>query len=697
MKRNVTLALACLGAILCGPQTGFAMPHASVNTYEIRTADPGAPSIAKADTGGCTLSVVLTVTNDCLAGGSVNPVITGGTAPFIFIWSNGSSDSTLVNVLTGTYDLVVVDATGCGDTATAMVDITGGLSFDAAIVTYSYCNDSSGSIQTNLTGGVPPYTFLWDNGETTAGLNGLLPGSYNVTVTDANGCYNTMQFNVASTANFTVVQTVMADTCASGTGSVGLQVTGGVAPYTFEWVTGDTGAIVTGLSAGIYNVTITGSLGCVSTVETVVPEVANPQVVISVTNPGCGGDGGSVIANISNGAFPYTIIWNTGDTVGELIDISVGTYFITVTDAYGCSITDTALVTGVGTDPPVITSTVVNTGCASAIGSIDVTVADGTPPFSYNWSNGTNDEDLAGLAAGVYTVTVSDAGGCSSSSAITVSSDTCGAPAQAATQQSGNSVTISWNAVPCAFKYRLRVKQIRAFGGGWETYIVNAPDTSFTMTSLASGAIYKYRVRSQCSVNGSALSAQTPLQYFTVTGGVASCAAPTDVNISNHASTSATIGWTPVAGAYGYQVRYRQAGTVTWMPVVINDGTAASANLTGLIPNTTYQYQLRTKCNVLPFTWSAYSGVQTFATPLRLGESDPVAIAVYPNPSNGTVHFDFAGLIGVLSVFNPLGQLVQSANVARTHSIDALPDGLLTYQFVTVDGEVYSGKVVVQR
>lgn len=278
-------------------------------------------------------------------------------------------------------------------------------------------------------------------------------------------------------------------------------------------------------------------------------------------------------------------------------------------------------------------------GCQNlCIANINLTVTGGVWPYTYAWSTGATSQNLVNACPGWYAVTVTDSNGDSliDSLNVNVTTAVCMLPlSPSSTNISSTGASVQWTGSACAVKYRVRIKNMST--GQTNLYFVNAPDTTKALTGLSPNTLYKVQVRSQCSTNGSILSSWSSPVYFTTLTSIAIvCIPPTNPSATATSNSTATINWNGVTGANGYQLRYRMQGTPTWTPVVINNGLATSTNLTSLQPNTTYQYQLRTKCSTNPLTWSNYSAIQIFSTPLRLGENETaIDVDVYPNPSSG--------------------------------------------------------------
>ncbi|MBK9109525.1 MAG: T9SS type A sorting domain-containing protein [Saprospiraceae bacterium] len=290
------------------------------------------------------------------------------------------------------------------------------------------CNGAAnGSITTTVVNGSSPYTFLWSNGATTQNLSGLSPGSYTITVTDQNSLTGTATTSITQPSAI-VLNTAQVNVLCNGaaTGSIDLSPSGGVPGYTYMWSGGQTTQDLSGLSAGTYTGTVTDENGCTKTNASTITQAS--LIVLSSTqvNVLCNGAStGSIDLSPSGGVPGYTYMWSGGQTTQDLSGLSAGTYTVTVTDANGCTKTNTSTITQASLI--VLSSTQVNVLCNGAsTGSIDLTVSGGVSPYTYDWSNDgaenpDNDtQDLNGLASGGYTVTVTDANGCTKTSSTTI-------------------------------------------------------------------------------------------------------------------------------------------------------------------------------------------------------------------------------------------------------------------------------------
>jgi len=371
------------------------------------------------------LTLSLAVADDTSCGkspdGSIDLTVTGGTAPFSFIWTNGATTEDLTGVPGGTYGVTVTDATGCmmasGTTTVGPLPLT--VSFQT---TDASCNGSfNGSITPTVTGGKAPYTFNWSNpvpggsiaNPTAKALNSVGAGTYQVVVTDANGCTVTGQATISEPAPLTLSLSAMDASCnGSSDGSVDLTITGGTPPYSYNWDSGETTEDLRAISAGSYRVEVTDANNCSAKASAIVSEPSALSLSLTPKNAGCyGTSDGSIDLAVSGGTPPYSYSWTSGETTQDLSAISAGTYMVNVTDANGCSAMASAIVSQPASLELILTPRDVQKRGAND-GAIDLTVIGGTPKYRFRWSNGATSEDLTDVPADTYIVIVTDANEC---------------------------------------------------------------------------------------------------------------------------------------------------------------------------------------------------------------------------------------------------------------------------------------------
>ncbi len=353
--------------------------------------------------------------------GSIIVTASGGTSPYSFSGTNGPSDDTLSNIAKGSYTITVSDANGCSSTITDTIGQDNLLTVSLNGVNPSCNGDSSGSltpIPSGGAGGSECYRFLWSDGSDGHSLGGLPAGIYGVTVTDCHGCTASASDTLTNPAQLTVSLSGTNPACyAASTGNVTSTVNGGTGIDTYHL--GNTGVSTTdtlsGLSAGSYGVTVTDAHGCtVSGTFTVGQPSAPLSIADSITNVSCfGGSNGALALTVSGGT-PASILisWSNSNTNSSLSGLSAGSYSVTVTDAYGCTASRTDSVS----QPQIlaVTDNVTDVTCAGGNdGAIALTVTGGTQSYSFAWSNSATTQSLGSLVQGVYSVTVTDAHGCS--------------------------------------------------------------------------------------------------------------------------------------------------------------------------------------------------------------------------------------------------------------------------------------------
>ncbi|MGH1338662.1 MAG: choice-of-anchor L domain-containing protein [Aureispira sp.] len=352
------------------------------------------------------------------ADGAISLVLGGATAPIVYNWSNGATTAAISNVSAGQYTVTVSDASGCSVVATRTVGAitTNGLALGTPTIQGETCGDGSGSISVVVTGSSMPYTYLWNNGGTTATRNGLSAGAYTATITDASGCslvagpytINNNAGTLAATAATTDEQ------CGNAGGAITITTIGGTAPYTYAWSNSATTASLSGLTAGLYSVTISDANGCAVVVNTT---INNTTGALAITNAAivdeqCSNGAGNIAITATGGTMPYTYAWSNGGNTATISNLAAINYTLTLTDANGCALITTY---NVGNNPGNLQVASINTtdeNCSDGTGSIDVTLTGGTFPLTYAWSNGANTEDITNLNAGVYLATVTDANAC---------------------------------------------------------------------------------------------------------------------------------------------------------------------------------------------------------------------------------------------------------------------------------------------
>jgi len=362
-------------------------------------------------------STSTTCNGDC--DGTALTTVSGGTPPYTYSWDSApiQSGSLATSLCAGLYTITTTDNRGCVQADTISL-ITPSVLSTSSVVTDANCNgQNDGSITTHPVGGVAPYTFIWSTSpiQTDSTAIGLVAGTYNVVVVDANGCtaYDTLTVNEPNTLNDSTI--VNGPTCGQCDGSATANPVGGSGSYTYLWGNGQTGQTATNLCAGIITLQITDQgTGCIYNYNVIVNSITGPTVVLSSTGESCPGScDGTALASASNGNLPYSFSWNpTGQTDSLATGLCSNFYTVTVTDAIGCITIDTLSITSTGLNLSIIN--VIPESCFNSCdGSATVVAGAGSNPFTYQWNpTGGNNDVATNLCTGSYTAVVTDASNC---------------------------------------------------------------------------------------------------------------------------------------------------------------------------------------------------------------------------------------------------------------------------------------------
>jgi hypothetical protein len=353
-----------------------------------------------------------TTAANCTNGTATVGAISGGTPPYSYLWNNNATTASISGLTQGFYNVTVTDANGCQAYNSASVQQA--IQIGANITTTSAtCIQTNGAMTVFGSGGTPPYTYLWNNSITAQTQTNIASGSYNVVVTDANGCTGMGYAYVGSTTPINATKTSTPSSCTSPTGSATVNISGGTAPYTVTWSTfpAQTGTTATNLAPGFYSFHIVDAVGCVRNGSVNVDPINIITGYFPSTNPTCLASNGSVSFQPSGGAAPYTYLWSNNATTQAITGVPAGSYSVTVTDNVGCSVTKAHYLNS--TSPLSLGAATTQASCIfTSDGSITITPTGGTAPYTYSWSNGGNTATISGLATGYYTVSVTDANGC---------------------------------------------------------------------------------------------------------------------------------------------------------------------------------------------------------------------------------------------------------------------------------------------
>ncbi|MES2837845.1 MAG: choice-of-anchor L domain-containing protein [Bacteroidota bacterium] len=408
--------------------TNASISNLAVGNYNVKVTDNANCSALKSVsiTQPQLLSINASATNETCGeeNGQVAVTIAGGTTPYTFQWSNGSTNEDINFLQAGTYSLTVRDANLCTTTATYTIInevsncvINCNIEIGSGIISNENCGNADGAINISVLNGSIPYTFNWNNNKHTEDITGLFAGTYSVVVIDDNLCEATATYTVINqTSGFVISNPVVTnETCGNKVGAIAHTVSGGVLPYKFLWSNGATNRNITGLSAGTYTLTVTDAVNC---------KIVQPYTILNnsgtllqtygnAVNEVCTNSRGSIDISIAGGNPNYSYRWNTGQLTQDLINISSGTYVCTITDLAGCKIyTPQYVVTNQSGTLAIFDTDIYDEVCSNTNGRINVDMIGGQTPYSFLWSNGSTNQFVNTLSAGTYTCRITDFNAC---------------------------------------------------------------------------------------------------------------------------------------------------------------------------------------------------------------------------------------------------------------------------------------------
>jgi hypothetical protein len=732
---------------------GMGVPVVGITTdYDNTTRNAVAPTIG-ADEIPCP-SPALTVssqTNALCNGGTGSATVTGtGGTGYTYNWSpSGGTAATATGLSAGTYTVNVTNT--CGSNNNLTVTITQPTVVSATSTQNNItCNGANnGTATVSPSGGTPGYTYSWaPSGGTAATATGLAPGTYTCTITDANGCTGSRTVTITQPAVLTASAASQSNvSCFGGTnGSATVSVSGGTTSYTYNWLpSGGTAATASGLTAGSYTCNVTDANGCTASqtfsITGPAPLVASPA---SIGNVSCnGGSNGSAAVNVSGGTTTYSYNWlPSGGTASSASGLTAGTYTCNVTDANGCTTSQTFNITA----PSALVATAVsqtNVSCNGGTnGDATVSVSGGTTSYSYNWlPSGGTAASASGLSAGTYTCNVTDANGCTTSqtfnitapSALVVSAASqtnvlCngGSTGDATVSVSGGTSSYTYNWLPSGGSLAT------ASGLAIGSYNCNVTDangcTASQSFNITEPAVLAAAVAT--STNPSTCSGTDGAVDITVSGGTTAYTfvwsnGPVTEDISGVPAGSYTVNITDANGcttSATATLTDPNAPTVTLaIPLdTVCQSTQAPFSLTGETPSGgTFAgtgvnagvfdpSQASLGQNVITYTYTDGNGCTGSATDsifvdicLDIANANAgQSITLYPNPNDGQFNLNIWEA-GTLIIYNSLGQLIHNERITnsgiKTLSLPQVESGVYYIRFTNEQQQTEQLRFVIQK
>lgn len=361
--------------------------------------------------------------------GAIEVTPSGGTMPYVYIWSNSETTAKIEKLSGGNYKVVVIDANGCRAEETIPVTLLYPYSTTKKI-TNATCHDTKdGVAEVTPVGGTSPFTYIWSDSKNQKNSKAidLEPGTYTVTATDAYQCVKIDTFIIGKPTPLNLKLNATSTKCfETNDGEATAVVSGGNGNYLIKWCDGFFGTTRTNLPGGICDVTVTDDKGCMLKDNIDIPRPAKLLIDdITVVNAKCFGDAnGSLESIVSGGTQPYSYKWNdpNAQILAKANNLNKGNYTVVVTDKNDCKVSKSEDVN----EPLKVTAItqVKSPKCfGDANGSFEIVASGGTNQFNYSWSNGTNTGANAkelNASSGNYNFTVTDSNNCTITETFTI-------------------------------------------------------------------------------------------------------------------------------------------------------------------------------------------------------------------------------------------------------------------------------------
>jgi PKD repeat protein len=641
--------------------------------------------------------------------GSLTASVTGA-SPFIYSWSNSATTSSVNGLCPGGYSVIITDINGCGASAATSVAQPAQIS-NTFSPTSSTCGASNGSISSSPTGGTGAFTFLWANGNVGNTLSGIPAGQYFLQLTDAAGCVAAFTGTVDDSNGPTVSLNSATNVSCYGLsdGAISTTISGGTAPLTIQWITGGNTSNLSNIPAGVYDLTVTDNSGCVVYKTYTVTEPGMIALNGSFAAPSaCLNTDGSASVSVAGGTAPYTYAWDAAaaaQTTATATALAAGAYKVIVTDVNGCADSSYISVEDPGA-PVIVIDSIVQAGCVSAGnvggGGIYISVNGGSGSYSYNWTNGTTNQNATGLGKGIYGAVVTDnSTGCKAGVAKYIYGIQPGTPqiCLVSVDTSNNHNIIIWeNNIAGIQTYQVYRQSSVA---GQFNLIATIPADSLSQyeDTLANAGIqpwnYEIRVKDSCNfVSVLSLSHQSIFLTVAANGG------------------TVDLSWTPYAGTIFSDYYILRKGTLSPWTVVdsVPAGTTSYSDLN--VPTDTLDYMIEIKpanpCDpsrAVINTSRSNIKVQGVNNPTAAVEENELTglVNVYPNPVKDMMQVAVKAVKEgqlLISIYDVQGKEVFSSSktISAGTSTETVPtknlaEGLYVVQ-VSFNGKTLHKKIV---
>ena len=354
-----------------------------------------------------------------LAGAQLKAEPTGGNGGYTFRWQpDGGTSATTNPIKHGAYALTVTDAKSCVGKDSFLIESPPPI-IGSIVSTPTICSGSAtGTLKATVTGGVLPYRFMWNNGNTNTDITDLPAGPYSLTITDQNQCNHTVNTVIAQGASVLKIdssQITPVSCYGNEDGLARIFVSGGSKPYQIKWSDplAQVGNLANRLATGSYFINITDAKGCALQHQVLMTSPLPLQMNIQTRNLTClNKNDGEIEVFPAGGIIPYQLLWSDNSTLKKRINLPAGDYAVTLTDANKCKLTDKVTINN-PSNPLKISAVQTYNGCfGKKENSVQTTVTGGSPAYFIFWNTGFNGLLSSNLDTLSYTIKVNDAQGC---------------------------------------------------------------------------------------------------------------------------------------------------------------------------------------------------------------------------------------------------------------------------------------------
>ena len=345
--------------------------------------------------------------------GEIDISIFGGIEPYDIQWGNGETATTVINLISDTYSITIIDDNNCSIDTSFYVDQNDEISVNATISDVLCFGDSTGSISiTSITGGESPYSYELSNGSNLSPF--ILPeGLYSLDVFDNNNCSKSFQYSIDQPDLLSYNISPSDITChGNGDGSISLDINGGTQPYNILWNNNSTSQDLSNLDDGTYSVLVTDLNGCTISASALINEPDEILVSYTIEDLVCANSSsGNILTQASGGTGLLNYLWSNGEISQSLININAGNYTLSVSDVLNC--TEVIQFEVLQPDEYFTDYEITNVSCFGGDdGKIELDIVGNTPPYSFLWNNGATNSNIENLISGIYTLTVTDSNNC---------------------------------------------------------------------------------------------------------------------------------------------------------------------------------------------------------------------------------------------------------------------------------------------